>query len=132
MARIVSAQFKLNTGVFDKAQQIAPRAMARAQRDAARFILARVKKGPRPAPKRTGRLRRSYKMRELKNGLRIRVFSDPAAFRSDQVQYYAGFVERGTRNMAARPHFRPAVKAARQRMRRKAIKILSEEFRGLK
>ena len=108
---------------FAKAQKIAPRAMAAVLKKGGRHIIRRVQSGPKPAPKRTGRLRREYEMKISHRGLRVLVFNRRTP--------YAGFVEFGTRKMRAQPHFRPAVKSARALVRREANKVLKAEFAKL-
>ena len=126
MAVRVRAVMQIDSGLLKQAEVMAPRIMRRVIKKAAKHALARIKGGgPRPAPIRTGRLRRSYGMTITHGGLRILIASDPS------IAPYAGFVEFGTRNMSARPHFRPAIRAARKMVRREANKQLAAGFAGL-
>ncbi len=126
MAVRVRATVKIDAGLMKKASTTAPRVMRFALKRGGKHALKRIKgAGPKPAPKRTGNLRDSYGMKVSHRGLRVLIRSDPT------IAHYAGFVEFGTSRMRAQPHFRPAVKAARQIVRTVANTVLAREFKGL-
>lgn len=113
----------LNTGLLDKAAKAAPRSARKALKEVTDHTLKRIKgAGPQPAPIRSGRLRRSYEKRASHRGLRVLIRSDPT------IAHYAAFVEFGTSRMRARPHFRPAVRAARRLLIKRSREILAKEL----
>ncbi len=121
----VRAVFKIDKGLFKQANAMAPRLMAQAANEESSEILRDLKGGKHRAPKRSGRLRRSYERIRSHRGLRYLIRANP------QIAPHAGFVEFGTRNMAAQPHFRPAIRAARRRFSKRASRIVAAGFRGL-
>jgi len=80
--------------------------------------------GPHAAPYRTGNLRRSYRI-EPHQPEYVLVGSDEA------IAPYAKYIEYGTRKMAARPHFRPAVDHHVAQLPRRMERAVREAARGV-
>ena len=117
---------KVNPAALDEAMFIAPVLVGAAvQKEADEIVRDLQGAGPNKAPKRSGRLRRAYKKRMLARGLNALIFADL------RIAPHAGYVEFGTRRMSAQPHFRPAMKAGRRRLAKRASAMLASGFRSI-
>lgn len=117
---------KVNPAALNEAMFIAPIIMGKAVQDEASEIVRDLGgAGPNRAPKRSGRLQRAYKKRILSRGLNALIFADL------QIAPHAPWVEFGTRRMGAQPHFRPAMKAGRKRLAKRANAMLTSGFRNI-
>lgn len=111
------------------------KALSAATRESAKVVLEHAK---RLAPIDEGDLKKSLKVRsmakttrkarEKKVGHSVQV--GKGWFKGDS--FYAAFVEFGTRNMAARPYLRPAVKASRSQARLIFRRKIREAIASLK
>jgi hypothetical protein len=111
--------------IFNRTGDLSQRVRRRvwnAIRETASEVEKDVKGGPHslyraypetPRYRRTGNLGRSYHVEFDEHALRAVVASDPG------IAPYTAYVELGTENMPAKPHFGPSVEAVRERWERR-------------
>jgi HK97 gp10 family phage protein len=130
-------------GLEDKMQK---KIVRKALREGGKIVLREAKNR---APKDTGSLRASLKLRSLKRSKKrigVQIVTDEAALmkakdrkagrkvkrstNADRLLFYAAFVELGTRNMPARPFLRPALKSKKAEVIGRARAVMRREVKA--
>jgi HK97 gp10 family phage protein len=123
--------------VFNQLNRLEPKLKAKIGRKAARKVAKETvyKTAREKVPVKSGDLKKSIKVRALKRSRKnkhkvgARVVTGPGFFKGEQ--YYGGFVEYGTRRMAAQPFMRPAAIENRKRVPRMLRAEIKKLLRAL-